>query len=259
MIQTLIHIYLNIILISRFEGGKNMNKKMMKIMNSDGVGAVVLSLMVAVICIVVSVGGTYLFLKGEYEDQQSRCEKDVKDVTEYQNKYESLNEEVEENEISRLKYEKLMFKGIRKNVDGDYSYGYAECDFENAGANYNAGYLDVAITYFDSADVVYAMANNYYKEAESYFNRAIEFAPNDDMEELASLMKDESMYGAQVTSALHQNCEYMSSASDSYYIEDYATGDEQLDIANTFIDTHDSLIPPFENATTDINSLLDLL
>jgi len=174
-------------------------------------------------------------------------------------KYDELKIEMQQDEINRTKFEKLMFKGIRKNVDGDYSYGYAACDFENAGANYDAGYLDVASTYYDSADFVYAMANDYYKEAESYFDRAINFAPNNNMKELASLMKDESMYAAQITSVLHQNCEYMSSASNAYYIEEYTLGNEQLEIANTFIITHDSLIPPFENASASINSLLDLL
>ena len=163
------------------------------------------------------------------------------------------------NENDRNKFEKMMFKGIRENIQGDYSYGYANCDFDNAGFNYDAGYLEVAISYFDSADVYYASANNFYKAAESYFSRAIEFAPNDNLEELASLMEDEAMYGALVTSALHQNCEYMSSACLSYYYEDYEIGNAELETANSFIDEHDSLIPSWENATTDIDSLLDLL
>ena len=189
----------------------------------------------------------------------SGCVEEATRVENDTTEYDELKTEIQQNEINRNKFEKMMFKGIRKNIHGDYSYGYATCDLENAGANYDAGYLDIAIMYYDSADVVYAMANNFYKEAESYFNRAIEFAPNDNMRELASLMKDESMYGAQVTSALHQCCEYMSSASYAYYYGDYDIGDEQLEIANSFIDLHDSLIPPFENATTDIDSLLDLL
>jgi len=183
-------------------------------------------------------------------------EETQKDTIDYKTKYENLEEEVEENEINRTKYEKLMFQGIRKNIQGDYSYGYASSDFENACANYEEGYLDVAIMYYDYADVVFASANDFYKEAESYFNRAIEFAPNNNMKELANLMKDEAMYGALVTSALHQTCEYMSSACNA---GDYDLYVEQLEIANSFIIKHDSLISPFENATTDINSLLDIL
>jgi len=179
-----------------------------------------------------------------------------KDTIDYQNKYENLEEKIEENEINRTKYEKLMFQGTRKNIHGDYSYGYATCDFENAGTNYEEGYLDLAIMYYDYADVVFASANDFYKEAESYFNRAIEFAPNNDMKELAGLMKDEAMYSALVTSALHQNCEYMSSACSA---GDYDIYVEQLEIANSFITEYDSLISPFENATADINSLLDII
>jgi len=139
----------------------------MRIFNLDGAGAVVLSLMVALICVIGSVGGTYLFLKSdleakqvEYENLQSTYEEDI---TEYQNKYENLMDDVGENEVNRTKYEKMMFQGIRENVNGDYSYGYAVCDFENAGLNYDGGYLDVAITYFDSADVFFAASNDFYK------------------------------------------------------------------------------------------------
>ena len=183
----------------------------------------------------------------------------TEESTQVETEYDELKTEMQQNEINRINFEKMMFKGIRKNIHGDYSYGYATCDHENAGTNYDAGYLDVAITYYDSADVVYAMANNFYKEAESYFSRAKKFAPNLDMKELASLMEDEAKYYALVTSALHQCCEYMSSASLSYYYGDYDIGDEQLIIANSFIDEHDRLILPTENATTDIDSLLDLL
>jgi len=189
-------------------------------------------------------------------EEETQIEEDTID---YQNKYENLEKEVEENEINRTKYEKLMFQGIRKNIHGDYSYGYATADFASASIYYDTSYLEDAIMFFNSADAIYASANNYYKEAESYFNRAIKFAPNNDLKELTSLMKDEAMYGALVTSALHQNCEYMSSACNAYNNGNYAIGDEQLEIANSFIIEHDSLIPPFENTTTDINSLLDIL
>jgi len=189
----------------------------------------------------------------------SGCTEETTHVETESFEYDELKILMQQNEINRNKYEKLMFQGMRKNSMGDYNFGNAMSAFDDASTNYDYNYLEIAITYYDYADVVFASANDYYKQAESYFSRSIEFAPNDNMEELSILMKDEAMYGAMVTSALHQNCEYMSSVCLSYYYEDYEMGDEQLDIANTFIATHDSLIPAFENATTDIYSLLDLL
>ena len=189
----------------------------------------------------------------------SGCTEETTHVETESFEYDELKILMQQNEINQNKFEKLMFQGMRKNSYGDYYCGNAASAFDDARTNYDYGYMEVAISYYDYADVVFASANDYYKQAESYFSRSIEFAPNDNMEELASLFENEAMYGAMVTSALHQNCEYMSSACLSYYYEDYEIGDEQLETANTFIATHDSLIPPYENATTDIDSLLDLL
>ena len=222
---------------------------------------------IIIVSIIVSAYAGYYY-SGEMKDSEIsgltseyNSEKEIMklQIESLENQKENLKEEIEESETNRIKYEKLMFKGTRKNVQGDYLYGYAAADFESASMYYDISYLEDAKIFYDSADTTYASSNNFYKEAEAYFEDAIEYAPNDDMKELAMLSKNESMYAALVTSALHQNCEYMSSACDAYNNGNYPIGDEQLDIANTFIDEHDSLIPSYENATTAINSLLDTL
>ena len=97
-------------------------------------------------------------LTSEYSSEKEIMELQIISL---ENQKENLKEEIKQSETNRVKYEKLMFKGIRKNVHGDYLYGYAAADFESAGMYYDISYLEHAKIFYDSADTTYASSNNF--------------------------------------------------------------------------------------------------
>jgi len=116
-----------------------------------GIGIVLTLVIVPVVC----VGGTYIFLKEDFEEKQMGYETDI---SKWKEEYEDLTQEVVENNDSRLMYEKLMLKGIRKNIAGVFDYGYATADFYDAGYRYDESDFEWAIYFFNSCDATFAFA-----------------------------------------------------------------------------------------------------
>jgi len=157
-----------------------------------------------------------------------------------------------------LIYDKMMIKGLQKLSSGTANEGYAESDYDDAGLNYEAGYYDVAESYADSADVMYAYASDGYRGGKAYFSQAMNYAPDNKTYQLAELYVALSDMGAELMDEMHQANEYFSSACFNYYNEWWEIGDNEIEWMNEHIVLHDNLVPAFNDCSSDIDALLEL-
>lgn len=154
-------------------------------------------------------------------------------------------------------YIKIITKGLQQYAYGQYYEGYAESDYDDASYMYEEGDYEWGEYYADSADVYYGYASGCYRIAKEYFEESLQYAINEKLRRLSQTFIDYLELMSQITSEMHEACEYFSSACNYYSLGYYDTGDSAIETMNIHIVNHDSLINECNNNYGEIESILD--
>ena len=210
-----------------------------------------------VLCIVCPAITTYYFIseikQSEIDDLTTQYQLQKECIGDLEGKIKMLNVTFDDWQD----FDKLIVKGLREIVNGGISEGYADSDYDNAGANYEVGYFDVAKTYADSADIYYTYASDSYRAGKAYLIQAKNIATNNKTRQLAELYVNMTELGAQTMDELHQANEYFSSACNCYNNGWWELEDIEIEKMNDHIEAHDEIVPTFNDCYFDIDALLD--
>lgn len=150
----------------------------------------------------------------------------------------SFEEQLENNE----KFYVTLIRGLDKKTDAFMSLSYADAEYDSASFYYDENYLELAKGFYGSCDVYYGYASVYFSESKAWFEETRKYATTNFTIELSENLINYTEINRQMSSEMHEVCEYFSSASDSYNRGYWNSGDIELEKGNEHIRNHDSLV-----------------
>lgn len=219
---------------------------------------IAIGIVVIIVCILLTFGATYYFVgmqeNIEISDMKANYESDIDNLNAQITAFQNL---AINSEINHHKYVKQMDKGFEEYYEAGLNVGIATAHYEIASEEYTDGFFLLASIDASYSDTYYSYASASYRDAKAFFDLAIDFAISDKTMQLAQLYYNLTDIDAQVTDEMHQACEYLTSACDYYYDDNYDMGGGEIDKMNEHIVAHDALVPTQNDLLSEINALLD--
>lgn len=217
---------------------------------------------IAIVCIVIASVGTYFFvsnmkqaeidnLKNNYNTEKNNYEGQITNLNNQINDLEKTLNEDNQN------YVKNMVDGLRNYSNGDYYYGGAISYTIEADDYYSLDSFYTAYLYYLSASWFYDWAAQNYSTAKTYFDEAIQYAPNNKTQQIVELYSSISKIYSDAFTEYSKVLEDLSNACYSYDEGDYTTGGLYIDMSNDHLEDYNDLIEPLADLENDLKLLLE--
>jgi len=180
----------------------------------------------------------------QLENERNNTLNQLTSVTSSFNSYETDTES----------YVRHIKNGFSDLEVADLNQGYGEAYYIEATDDYEIALFYLASLYAGYADVYYGYAYGLCELAEGHFKQAVNNAPSEHLKNLASLYVSYADYGSQINSEMHQANEYFASACSYFDLENYETGNSEIEEMNKHIIEHDRLVPLFNDVLADIEA-----
>lgn len=157
--------------------------------------------------------------------------------------------------IERIEdFNKYYSKGLTDFNNAIFDNYNAEFNYDSWSFYYNEGYYYDSIEYCVAARELYVSSSSYHQNSISYFEEANKVA-KEQYNELVNYYIKASDQAIEINWAMYEACEYFESASSLYDQGFLESGDSELEIGNTRIELHDSLIRDYNKYISKIEIL----
>ena len=145
-----------------------------------------------------------------------------------------------------------------EHMEGQMDRERAESNYAFWSYYYDEGYFLDAVDFCVSAREQYTSSNEHYGKASAYFLKANETTTGD-YNTLINFYVKEIDIMIDINWAMYEACEYFESAGKYYDKELWDAGDERVEIGNSKIRLHDSLIKEHNDYLSKIEVLEEML